>query len=79
MQVNVKLYGLAQRMFPEVSPEAGKDVELPPGSILLDLIRELGIKSRSGIFLSVNGELGRWDTELKAGDRVEIRIIMTGG
>ena len=79
MRVRVKLFGLALRMYPDIDPENGMEVEMPEGAILLDLIRHLKITNRSGIFLSVDGKIGRWDTKLEEGARVEIRIIMTGG
>ena len=79
MKVNVKLFGLALRVYPDADPKKGMEVEMPEGAILLDLIRHLKITNRSGVFLSVDGELGRWDTRLRDGAQVDIRIIMTGG
>lgn len=67
MKVEVRLAG-----------EDARNLEVPAGSKLVDLLKENGI-NREVVLVKVSGKVVPEEEPLKEGDRVEIFRIVTGG
>jgi sulfur carrier protein ThiS len=79
MLVTVYLHTILQRHTPDGIIRQ-LEVSLPPGSDLLDLLRQLQIEPDSEqIMLVVNGIMADEHTSLKDGDRVNLMPAISGG
>ena len=79
MLVSVYLHTILQRHTPD-GVVRQLEVNLPPGSNLLDLLRELSIElDPDQIMLVVNGIMADERTLLSDGDRVNLMPAISGG
>jgi sulfur carrier protein ThiS len=79
MNVTVHLHTILQRGSPE-RPINRLELELPPGSDLAGLLRELDIEMNpESLLLVVNGRVAEADRQLEEGDEVNLMPAIAGG
>ena len=79
MVVTVHLHTILQRHTPQ-GVLRNLDVELPEGSTVGDLLRQLDIElGPDALLLVVNGRLVEADQTLQPGDRVNLMPAISGG
>ncbi|MEW5919449.1 MAG: MoaD/ThiS family protein [Bacillota bacterium] len=80
MRVRVKLYSIFRLRYQDYDVERGIDVDLAPGSRLLDLFDHLQIEMRKVSMVRVNGRLNRdFCLILNDGDTLELFPLFGGG
>ena len=77
MNIPVRLFATLERYTPDGSGRAVLD--LPRGSLIRDLIRELKMPEGTGWVLLVNGRVAGEDRELAQGDEVVLFPPVEGG
>ena len=77
MQVRVRLYAELARSLGGGQRE--RRVELPAGSSIGDLLRQLGAPDGLGVIVGLNGKLADRSTPLSDGDTLELMTAMQGG
>ncbi len=77
LRVRVRPYADLARYFPGTG--AVREVDVPAGTSIEDLLRRFGVDAEPRLTIGLNGELAQRDAKLAAGDVVDILVPMTGG
>jgi hypothetical protein len=77
MTIDVEFIGPMKRPW----PERARSVEVADGALLADVLRSFGYRDDEATHLScsVNGVAARAKTELHAGDRLSVTLLLGGG
>ena len=78
IRLRVALHADLRKYLPR-GDSGSRTVEMPPGSRVSDLLRELGIVESEIVTVGVNGELAQRDTVLNDSDDVAMFSPMEGG
>jgi sulfur carrier protein ThiS len=79
MNLTVHLHTILQRQTPE-GPIDRVELQMPPGSDLADVLRELEIEMKpESMLLVVNGRIAEIDQRLDEGDEVNLMPAISGG
>ncbi len=74
MEVEVRLFATLREGRP-----GRQKLEVPEGSTVADILRQLGIDAREAPILLLNGQTARGDSPLKDGDTVSLFPLIAGG
>jgi sulfur carrier protein ThiS len=78
MQVRVKLYGSLRRLSNEKTPGMWQG-DLPPGSLIRDLIATLGTGETEVAAAAIHGEICPFDQEIQDGMVISLVTHVGGG
>lgn len=79
MKINVKLFSVLRQSVADYDPDTGVDVELVPGAVVGDLIRQLKIPLDTVPVASCNGRILQQDDPLSDGSVVHLFQPVAGG
>lgn len=77
LRVRVRPYADLARYFP--GSGAVREVDVPAGATIQDLLERYGVDAEPRLTLGLNGELAQRDAALATGDLVDILVPMSGG
>ena len=77
LRVRVRPYADLARYFPGTGTV--REVDVPAGASIGDLLRSFGVDAEPRLTLGLNGELAQRDAKLATGDLIDILVPMTGG
>jgi len=79
MRITVHLHSILQRKTPEGMLRR-LEVEMPEGSTILDLIKQVEIEiDPEYLLLALNGRVARLELVMKDGDKVHLMMPISGG
>ena len=79
MKVMVRLHGTLGQEFPEYRSPEGKEVEIPNGTTVKELLAHLDFAELSGAAVIVNGRVLNQDDEMQANAFVDVFQSIQGG
>ena len=77
MRVCVRPYADLGRYFPGCG--AVRQVEIPDGASIGDLLTKFGLEAEGKLTIGLNGVLAERNTRLASGDLVDVLVPMAGG
>ena len=79
MKVMVRLHGTLGQEFPEYRSSEGKEIEIPSGTTVKELLIQLDFAELSGAVAIVNGRVMKEDDKIQANVFVDVFQSIQGG
>lgn len=79
MKVMVRLHGTLGQEFPEYRSSEGKEIEIPSGTTVKELLAQLDFAELSGAVAIVNGRVMKEDDKIQANAFVDVFQSIQGG
>lgn len=79
MKVRVRLFGTLGRRVPGFAPGELKEIELPQGAAIRQLLLSMGLSTPRDGIVTVGGRVRKEEEPLEEGDTVEVLPSLHGG